>query len=67
MMDGCLCVCTEMTALTTASHQGTIKAEQKLHMSSIFWLNIPVINKLFYHIDPAALMHEIHAFTSRQC
>ena len=26
-----------------ASHQGTVKAEQKLQMSDIFWLNIPVI------------------------
>lgn len=45
-MDGCLCVCTEMTASTAASHQGTGEAEQKLHMSDIFWLNIPVIKKI---------------------
>lgn len=35
-----------------ASHQGTVKAEQKLRMSDTLWLNIPVIKKI---IDPAAL------------
>lgn len=46
MMDGCLCVYADMTAPTAASHQGTAKAEQELHMSDIFWLNIPVIKKI---------------------
>lgn len=36
----------DMTAPTAASHQGTAKAEQELHMSDIFWLNIPVIKKI---------------------
>ena len=45
--DGWMSVCAHRNDTSTAaSHQGTVKAEQKLHMSHIFWLNIPVIKKI---------------------
>ena len=41
-----VCVRTDTTAATAASRQGPVKAVQKLHMSNISWLNIPVIKKI---------------------